>query len=100
MRRYENDLDHVKVGELADVHLASYPDLVLKGRISEIGPSLDPAIRTAKVRLQVVNPGMLRVGMFVTATFHSLKKQLRAVVPRARDSASARSRMGLHAGRK
>lgn len=78
---YENDLDHVKVGELADVHLASYPDLVLKGRISEIGPSLDPAIRTAKVRLQVVNPGMLRVGMFVTATFHSLKKQLRAVVP-------------------
>ena len=78
---YENDLDHVKVGELADIHLASYPDLVLKGRISEIGPSLDPAIRTAKVRLQVVNPGMLRVGMFVTATFHGLKKQLHAVVP-------------------
>ena len=53
----------------------------MKGRISEIGPSLDPAIRTAKVRLQVVNPGMLRVGMFVTATFHGLKKQLHAVVP-------------------
>ena len=78
---YENDLDHVKVGELADIHLASYPGLVLKGRISEIGPSLDPAIRTAKVRLQVVNPGVLRVGMFVTATFHALKKQLHAVVP-------------------
>ncbi len=78
---YENDLDHVKIGELADVHLASYPDLVLKGRISEIGPTLDPAIRTAKVRLQVANPGMLRVGMFVTATFHGLKKQVHAVVP-------------------
>ncbi len=78
---YENDLAHVRIGELADVHLTSYPDLVLKGRISEIGPSLDPAIRTAKVRLQVANPGMLRVGMFVTATFYGQKKQLHAVVP-------------------
>ena len=44
---------------------------------------LDPNIRTAKVRLQVANPGMMRLGMFVTATFHGQQKQLRAVVPAA-----------------
>jgi cobalt-zinc-cadmium efflux system membrane fusion protein len=53
----------------------------LKGRISNIGSILDPAIRTAKVRIEVANPGLLRVGMFVTATFHGQKAELRAVVP-------------------
>jgi cobalt-zinc-cadmium efflux system membrane fusion protein len=33
------------------------------------------------VRLEVRNPGMLRVGMFVTATFHGLKKETHTVVP-------------------
>ena len=78
---YENDLSFVRLGEFADVHLAAYPNVVVKGRISDIGPVLDPTIRTAKVRLQVHNPGMLRVGMFVTATFHGLHKQILAVVP-------------------
>ncbi len=78
---YENDLSFVHLGEFADVHLNAYPDLVLKGRISDIGPVLDPAIRTAKVRLQISNPGTLRLGLFVTATFHGTRKQLHAVVP-------------------
>ena len=78
---YENDLPQVRLGEFADIHLAAYPNLVLKGRISNIGPVLDPALRTAKVRLQVPNPGMLRIGMFVTATFHGLKKEVHAAVP-------------------
>jgi cobalt-zinc-cadmium efflux system membrane fusion protein len=46
-----------------------------------MGASLDPAIRTAKVRIEVSNPGLLRIGMFVTATFHGQTKQTRAVVP-------------------
>ena len=50
---------------------------------------LDPNIRTAKVRLEVENPGMMRLGMFVTATFHGLKKEMHATVPAHRDSASA-----------
>ncbi len=78
---YENDLAFVRLGEYADIHLAAYPDLVLKGRIGNIGPILDPNLRTAKVRLEVANPGMLRLGMFVTATFYGLKKQVRTTVP-------------------
>ena len=78
---YENDLSFVRVGEYADVHLNAYPKMVLKGRIQNILPTLDPSLRTAKVRLEMDNPGLLRFGMFVTATFHGLQKELRAMVP-------------------
>lgn len=79
---YENDLDAVHLGEYADIRLNAYPDRVLKGRVDNIFPILDPSIRTAKVRLEVPNPGQLmRVGMFVTATFYGKKAELRAAVP-------------------
>jgi cobalt-zinc-cadmium efflux system membrane fusion protein len=80
---YENDLDAVHVGEFADIHLSGYPDKVFKGRIDNILPVLDPAIRTAKVRLEVANPGMMRVGMFVNATFYGKQAVAYASVPAA-----------------
>lgn len=78
---YENDLDAVHIGEYADIHLNAYPNRVFKGRIDNILPVLDPNIRTAKVRLEVANPGMMRVGMFVTAIFHGKQPETRAAVP-------------------
>ena len=78
---YENDLPFVRLGEYADIHLNAYPDLVLKGRIGNISPILDPNLRTAKVRLEVQNSGLLRLGMFVTATFYGMKKEVHAIVP-------------------
>jgi len=78
---YENKLSLVRVGEYAEIRLNAYPERVLKGRISNIGAILDPNLRTAKVRLEVPNPGILRLGMFVTATFHGQQKVTRAVVP-------------------
>jgi cobalt-zinc-cadmium efflux system membrane fusion protein len=78
---YENDLASVHVGEMADVRLNAYPDKVFKGRISNIGPILDPNLRTAKVRIEVENPGLMKIGMFVTATFHGEKKETHAAVP-------------------
>lgn len=79
---YENDLAHVRVGETAEIRLNAYPDKTLSGKISNIGPLLDPNIRTAKVRVEIANPGMLmRVGMFVSATFRGQKKERRAAVP-------------------
>jgi cobalt-zinc-cadmium efflux system membrane fusion protein len=78
---YENDLRNVREGDEAAIHLAAYPDRVLKGRISNIGAMLDPTIRTAKVRIEVVNPGILRIGMFVTATFRGAAAEMRAAVP-------------------
>jgi cobalt-zinc-cadmium efflux system membrane fusion protein len=80
---YENDLDAVHVGEFADIHLNAYPKQVLKGRIDNILPILDPNIRTAKVRIEVPNPGLMRVGMFVTATFYGKQAETLAAVPAA-----------------
>jgi cobalt-zinc-cadmium efflux system membrane fusion protein len=78
---YENDLDAVHPGEYADIHLSAYPNRLFKGRIDNILPVLDPNLRTAKVRLEVANPGMMRVGMFVTATFYGKEPETRAAVP-------------------
>jgi len=80
---YENDLANVHVGETAEIRLNAYPDKVFNGRISNVGLVLDPTLRTAKVRVEVRNPGIMRVGMFVTATFHGQKKETRAAVPAA-----------------
>jgi cobalt-zinc-cadmium efflux system membrane fusion protein len=78
---YENDLAQVHTREYADIRLNAYPDRTFKGRISNIGQVMDPAIRTAKVRLEVDNPGIMRLGMFVSATFHGQKKEAHASVP-------------------
>ncbi len=78
---WENNMSQVHLNEFADIHLAAYPDRVLKARISNILPVVDPNIRTAKVRLEVENPGLMRLGMFVTATFHGNTAEKRATVP-------------------
>ena len=78
---YENDLRNVHPGEYADIRLNAFPGRVLKGRISNIGPTLDASIRTAKVRLEVDNPGIMRLGMFVNATFHGRNGETHASVP-------------------
>src|SRR5258708_802857 len=67
---YENDLASVHVGETAEIHLNAYLNQAFTGRISNVLPVLDPTLRTAKVRIEVRNPGLMRVRMFVTATFH------------------------------
>lgn len=78
---YENDLDAVRIGESADIRVNAYPGKVLKGRVDNILPVLDPNLHTAKVRIEVANPGWLRIGMFVTATFFGKQPQTYAAVP-------------------
>jgi membrane fusion protein, heavy metal efflux system len=78
---YENDIPKLQLGQMARIKLNAYPDRPLTGHISDIGPVLDPTIRTAKVRIEVPNPGILRLGMFVTATFDSIGMQAFVVVP-------------------
>jgi membrane fusion protein, heavy metal efflux system len=78
---YENDLASVRIGDTAEIRLNAYPGQVLAGTISNIGAILDPSIRTAKVRIEVRNPGMMRLGMFVTATFRGQKKEAHTEIP-------------------
>jgi cobalt-zinc-cadmium efflux system membrane fusion protein len=78
---YENDLPNVRVGQAASIRLTAYPDRVYSGRISDIAPTLDATTRAAKVRIEVANPGVMRLGMFVTATFRGNVKGAEAIVP-------------------
>jgi len=78
---FENNLPQVRVGQEARISVSGYPGLTLTGRVSDIGPVLDPTLRTAKVRIDVANPGMLRLGMFVTANLTGRTKEVNASVP-------------------
>jgi cobalt-zinc-cadmium efflux system membrane fusion protein len=78
---YENDLAKVGVGDGAEVRVNAYPDQVLTGRIANILPILDPSLRTAKVRIEVANPGFLSLGMFATAVFRTRTTEVHTAVP-------------------
>jgi cobalt-zinc-cadmium efflux system membrane fusion protein len=79
---YENNLSEISVGGIAEIGLSAYPNKILHGRISNISPILDPNLHTAKVRIEVDNPGrLLRIGMFVTATFQGQKSEKHLTVP-------------------
>jgi cobalt-zinc-cadmium efflux system membrane fusion protein len=79
---YENDLAQVHVGQHVDINLSAYPKQVFNGTISDIGATLDPSLRTAKVRIVVNNPGgELRIGMFATGTILGLSATTTATVP-------------------
>jgi membrane fusion protein, heavy metal efflux system len=79
---YEDALAKVQMGDVADIHAHAVPDRSFKGKVSNISRVLDPTTRTAKVRIEIDNPGLvLRSGMFVVATFTPTKAQERVVIP-------------------
>ena len=78
---YENDLGTVRLGDTAEISLNAFPNRVFKGRVSNIGATLDPNIRTAKVRIEVQNPGFMRLGMFVKATFRGQTTEMHTIIP-------------------
>jgi len=78
---YENDMATVKIGDTAEIKLNAYPDRMFRGKVSNILPTLDPNLRTAKVRIEVQNPGIMRLGMFVTATFRGQTSEMHTIVP-------------------
>jgi cobalt-zinc-cadmium efflux system membrane fusion protein len=78
---YENDLASVRLGDSAEISLNAYPDRMFRGKVSNIGAILDPTIRTGKVRIEVENPGIMRLGMFARATFRGQTKEMHTIVP-------------------
>lgn len=65
---YEKDLFRVKTGQPVEVATESWPGETFHGKVGFIVPVIDPATRTAKVRLEFDNPnGRLQPGQLVTA---------------------------------
>src|SRR6516164_7767257 len=79
---YEDMLSRVHVGDTAEITLTGYPDRSFPGKVVNISEVLDPATRAAKVRIELPNrQGIMRVGMFVTATFKGQQLIERVVIP-------------------
>ena len=80
---YEKDFGNVRVGSSATVRISTEPNAALHGRVGYIDPRVDPATRTAKVRLEVPNRSMeLRLGMYVTIAFQTGSGDRVTLVPR------------------
>ena len=80
---YEQDFPSVRVGSTAAITVPATGQAV-RGRVAYIDPRVDPASRTAKIRIEVPNPsGNLRLGMFVTMNLETGAGQRITVVPQS-----------------
>jgi RND family efflux transporter MFP subunit len=81
---YEKDFGSVRVGSEATVTVPALPRVALRGRVAYIDPRVDPATRTAKVRVEVPNPGgELRLGMYASVSFQAAAGERRLVIPKS-----------------
>jgi Cu(I)/Ag(I) efflux system membrane fusion protein len=56
---YEADLSSIQLGMTATIETAAAPGRAVKGPVTFISPTVEPATRTTKVRVEVANPGGL-----------------------------------------
>lgn len=70
---YEKDLATIRVGSGASVSSDAYPGRIFRGRVTYVDPKIEPATRTAQVRIELANPGQaLKIGMYVNVAFGAL----------------------------
>jgi multidrug efflux pump subunit AcrA (membrane-fusion protein) len=86
---YEQDLPFVRLGQEAVVSLSYLPESRFRGRVTYIYPTVDEKTRTAKIRMEFHNPGLLlKPGMFATVELSAELSDSTLLVP---DSAVLRS---------
>jgi len=62
---FERDLGLIALGQTAALRIVSYPDRTFSGKVVFISPTLDPDTRTARVRVELANPGgLLKPAMY------------------------------------
>jgi membrane fusion protein, heavy metal efflux system len=67
---YEKDLGRIHIGSGAGITSDAYPGRIFRGRVSYVDPRIDPATRTAQIRVELANPGQtLKIGMYVNVAF-------------------------------
>lgn len=80
---YERQLGLVKAGAPVKATVAAMPGKVFEGKVDFIYPHLDPATRTAMVRVILPNPGHeLHENMYAEAEIEGGDDQAAVVVPR------------------
>ncbi|HEV2130431.1 MAG TPA: efflux RND transporter periplasmic adaptor subunit, partial [Longimicrobiaceae bacterium] len=79
----EQDLRFVRLGEPVSVEIAAYPAERFTGRVSYIYPEVRPDTRTARVRIQLANPGgRIKPGMFAMVQLDAPEAERALLVPR------------------
>ena len=81
---FEQDLSSVRLGQRVTAELQALPGQELAGRITYIYPTLNPATRTARVRVELPNPGLrLKPGMYATFRLTGSARPNAITVPRS-----------------
>ena len=79
---YERDLGRVKTGQIAQISFVSFPAQKFSGKITQIGQRLDAETRTAKVRVELDNPGQkLKLEMFGTVRLPTQDPRVVLAIP-------------------
>ncbi len=69
---YETDLPWIKKGDHMALTIQSIPGKKFEGTVAYIDPFINPKSRTAKVRIELPNPGLkLKPEMFANGVLHS-----------------------------
>lgn len=79
---YEQDMAFVQLGQEAVASIDSLPGRKFFGRVTYVYPTLDPKTRTAQVRMEFHNPGLLlKPGMFAKVELESRISPSATLVP-------------------
>ena len=86
----EQDVSMVHVGQEAKLQIVAYPDKAFSGKVVFLYPTFDMETRTAKVRIELANPGgLLKPAMFANvelASGHARGKALAVLESAVLDS--------------
>lgn len=81
---YERDFSSVSVGTPAVVTTTAFPDVRITGKVAYIDPQVRSETRTARIRVEVANPGQqLRLGMYADVQVETPGAKVQLVVPRS-----------------
>jgi membrane fusion protein, heavy metal efflux system len=82
---YERDFSRVSIGTPATVTTTAFPDQKIVGKVAYIDPQVRPETRTARMRVEVQNPGeRLRLGMYAEVKVQAPGSSMASIlVPRS-----------------
>lgn len=81
---FEHDLALVRTGQRVSVEIEAYRGERWSGQVTYVYPVVDPDTRTARIRIELANPGLrLRPGMFATVHLTSAQRSSVLSVPRS-----------------
>lgn len=80
---FERDLASVHTGARVDVEVTAYPGEQWRGTVTYVYPTIDAASRTARVRVELRNPGLkLKPGMYATLRVSGAPRRNVVTIPR------------------